>query len=64
MPRLAHSKRVYVLSFRHLKEIDKITDLVCILSREREMAWFIHGVQVGIRLAQEAKIMLIDAAVP
>ncbi len=39
-----------------LKEIDKITDPVSVLCRDHEMAGFIHGVQVGIRLAQEAKM--------
>ena len=41
-----------------LKEMDKITDPVSVLCRDHEMAGFIHGVQVGIRLAQETKIIL------
>jgi len=40
-----------------LKEMDKITDPVSVLCRDHEMVGFIHGVQVGIRLAQEAKIV-------
>lgn len=38
-----------------LKEMDKITDPVSVLCRDHEMAGFIHGVQVGIRLAQETR---------
>lgn len=39
-----------------LKEMDKITDPVSVLCQDHEMAGLIHGVQVGIRLALEAKI--------
>lgn len=40
-----------------LKEMDKITDPVSVLCRDHEMVGFIHGVQVGIRLAQETRII-------
>ncbi len=46
-----------LLSGMPLKEMDKITDPVSVLCRDHEMAGFIHGVQVGIRLAQEIKII-------
>lgn len=50
--------RLYrLLNGMPLKEMDKITDLVRVLCRDHEMAGFIHGVQVGIRLAQETKII-------
>jgi len=50
--------RLYrLLNGMPLKEIDKITDPVSVLCRDHEMAGFIHGVQVGIRLAQETKII-------
>lgn len=40
-----------------LKEMDKIIDPVSILCRDHEMEGFVHGVQVGIRLAMETKII-------
>ncbi len=40
-----------------LKAMDKITDPVSVLCRDHEMAEFIHGVQVGIRVAQQTKIV-------
>ncbi len=36
-----------------LQEMDWIVNPVCTLCRDHERAGFIHGVQVGIRLAQE-----------
>ena len=36
-----------------LTELDKIINPVCTLCRDHEQSGFIHGVQVGIRLAQE-----------
>lgn len=36
-----------------LKEIDRIINPVCTLCRDHEQSGFIHGVQVGVRLAQE-----------
>ena len=36
-----------------LREMDQIVYPVCTLCRDHERARFIHGVQVGIRLAQE-----------
>lgn len=36
-----------------LREMDWIINPVCALCREHERTGFIHGVQVGIRLAQE-----------
>ena len=36
-----------------LREMDWIIDPVCALCRDHERTGFIHGVQVGIRLAQE-----------
>lgn len=39
-----------------LKEKDKITDPVCALCRDHEMAGFIYGVQVGIRLVRKVKL--------
>ena len=38
------------------KELDNLTDPINVLCRDHEMAGFILGVQVGIRLAQEVKI--------
>ena len=40
-----------------LREMDWIINLVCALCRDHERNGFVHGVQVGIRLAQEGKIM-------
>ncbi|MGN0262908.1 MAG: hypothetical protein ACI4DX_00685 [Oliverpabstia sp.] len=39
-----------------LREMDWIINPVCALCRDHERSGFIHGVQVGIRLAQEEKI--------
>ena len=39
-----------------LQEMDRIVNPVCALSRDHERNGFVHGVQVGIRLAQEGKI--------
>ena len=39
-----------------LQEMDWIINPVCTLCRDHERAGFIHGVQVGIRLAQEEKM--------
>ena len=36
-----------------LREMDWIINPVCALCRDHERSGFIHGVQVGIRLAQE-----------
>ena len=36
-----------------LREMDKIIYPVCTLCRDHERSGFIHGVQVGIRLAEE-----------
>ena len=36
-----------------LTELDKIINSVCTLCRDHEQSGFIHGVQVGVRLAQE-----------
>ena len=40
-----------------LQEMDWIINPVCTLCRDHERNGFVHGVQVGIRLAQEGKIM-------
>ena len=39
-----------------LQEMDWITDPVCALCRDHERSGVVHGVQVGIRLAQETRI--------
>ena len=39
-----------------LQETDWIINPVCALRREHERSGFVHGVQVGIRLAQETRI--------
>ena len=39
-----------------LRDMDKIIYPVCTLCRDHERSGFVHGVQIGIRLAQEAKI--------
>ena len=39
-----------------LREMDWIIDPVCALCRDHERSGFVHGVQVGIRLAQETQI--------
>ncbi len=36
-----------------LTELDRIINPVCTLCRDHEQAGFIHGVQAGVRLAQE-----------
>ena len=36
-----------------LTELDRIINPVCTLCRDHEQSGFIHGVQAGIRLAQE-----------
>ena len=36
-----------------LTELDRIINPVCTLCRDHEQSGFIHGVQIGIRLAQE-----------
>ena len=38
-----------------LTELDKIINPVCTLCRDHEQSGFIHGVQVGVRLAQEIR---------
>ena len=38
-----------------LQEMDWIINPVCALCRDHERSGFIHGVQVGIRLAQEVQ---------
>ena len=38
-----------------LRDMDKIIDPVCTLCRDHEQSGFIHGVQVGVRLAQEIR---------
>ena len=38
-----------------LREMDRIIYPVCTLCRDHERSGFIHGVQVGIRLAEELK---------
>ena len=39
----------------HLRDMDKIIDIVCSLCREHEKAGFAEGVKVGMRLQQELK---------
>jgi len=39
-----------------LREMDWIINPVCALCRDHERSGFVHGVQVGIRLAQEIQI--------
>ena len=38
-----------------LREMDQIVYPVCTLCRDHERSGFIHGVQVGMRLAEELK---------
>ena len=38
-----------------LREMDWIIDPVCALCRDHERNGFVHGIQVGIRLAQEVQ---------
>jgi hypothetical protein len=38
-----------------LKEIDKVIDAVCDLCRDHELAGFMEGIKIGIRLAEEVK---------
>ena len=40
-----------------LQEMDWIIDPVCALCRDHERNGFVHGVQVGIRLVKEGKII-------
>ena len=37
----------------HLREMDRIVDVVCILCAEHEKAGFVEGVKVGMKLEQE-----------
>ena len=39
-----------------LREMGWIINPVCALCRDHERSGFVHGVQVGIRLAQETRI--------
>ena len=36
-----------------LRDMDKIINPICALCRDHEQSGFIHGVQVGVRLARE-----------
>ena len=47
----------HLLNGMTLREMDWIINPVCALCRDHERNGFVHGVQVGIRLAQEGKIM-------
>jgi len=47
----------HILNGMTLREMDWIINPVCALCRDHERNGFVHGVQVGIRLAQEGKIM-------
>ena len=38
-----------------LQQMDRIIDPVCTLCRDHERSGFIHGIQIGIRLAEELK---------
>lgn len=38
-----------------LRDMDKIINPVCTLCRDHEQSGFIHGIQIGIRLAQEIR---------
>ena len=42
-----------VMNGMPLREMDQIVYPVCTLCRDHERSGFIHGIQVGIRLAQE-----------
>ena len=44
-----------ILNGTPLQEMDWIINPVCALCRDHERNGFIHGVQVGIRLAQEVQ---------
>ena len=46
----------HILNGMTLREMDWIINPVCALCRDHERNGFVHGVQVGIRLAQEGKI--------
>ena len=50
------AKLYQALNGMPLREMDWIINPVCALCRDHERAGFIHGVQVGIRLAQEGKM--------
>ena len=47
----------HILNGMTLREMDWIINPVCALCRDHERNGFVHGVQVGIRLAREGKIM-------
>lgn len=47
----------HILNGMTLREMDWIINPVCALCRDHERNRFVHGVQVGIRLAQEGKTM-------
>ena len=44
-----------------LREMDQIVYPVCTLCRDHERSGFIHGVQVGIRLAEELKSNMAES---
>lgn len=50
------AKLYQALNGMPLREMDWIINPVCALCRDHERAGFIHGVQVGIRLAQEGNM--------
>ena len=45
-----------LLSHVYGEDTEKIANAICDLCREHEKAGFINGIQLGIRLAQEANI--------
>ena len=50
------SELYHALNGTPLREMGWIINLVCALCRDHECSGFVHGVQVGIRLARETRI--------
>ena len=50
------SELYHALNGTPLREMGWIINPVCALCRDHERSGFVHGVQVGIRLAQETRI--------
>ena len=46
---------VCLIAIIAVREMDQIVYPVCTLCRDHERSGFIHGVQVGMRLAEELK---------
>lgn len=51
----AYTQLYHALNGMPLQEMDRLINPVCTLCRDHERNGFVHGVLVGVRLAQEGK---------